>query len=260
MPYETIAVDRADRIATITLNRPPMNPISTLMIEELHAVLDGIEKDSEIRAVILTGSGDKAFCAGADVAEFGQAFGEGSVKQLVMTRHELFTRVERFPKPVIAAVNGYALGGGCELAMSCHLRLIADTATVGQPEINLGIIPGYGGTQRLPRLVGRTYAYEMLLLGDRISAERALEIGLVNKVSGASSLMDDARELAGRLAKQAPIAVKLIIDSVNRGLETTIEKGLEIEADNITAVSATEDAMEGVMAFMQKRPADFKGK
>ncbi len=260
MTYETILVERADRIATITLNRLPMNPISTKMIEEIDDALNGIEKDGETRAIILTGAGEKAFCAGADVTEFGQAFAEGRVKELAMTRHRVFTRIERFPKPVIAALNGYALGGGCELAMSCHLRLIADTATVGQPEINLGIIPGYGGTQRLPRLVGRTRAYEMLLLGDRISAQRALEIGLVNKVSPTVSLMNDARELASRLARQAPIAVKLIIDCVNRGLESTIEKALEIEADNITAVSSTEDAMEGVMAFLGKRPPEFKGK
>jgi enoyl-CoA hydratase/carnithine racemase len=140
------------------------------------------------------------------------------------------------------------------------LRLMADTATVGQPEINLGIIPGYGGTQRLPRLVGRTRAYELLLLGDRVPAQRALEIGLVNRVSSAAALMDDARELASRLARQAPIAVKLIIECVNRGLETTIEKALEIEADSITAVSSTEDAMEGVTAFLGKRPPEFKGK
>ncbi|RJP68045.1 MAG: hypothetical protein C4532_13490 [Candidatus Abyssobacteria bacterium SURF_17] len=260
MPYETIVVNQADRVATVTFNRPPMNPISNKMIEEFSRALDAIEQDPEVRALILTGAGEKAFCAGADVTEFGQAFGEGSVKDLVMTRHRLFTRLERFPKPVIAAINGYALGGGCELAMSCHLRLMADTATIGQPEINLGIIPGYGGTQRLPRLVGRTRAYEMLFLGDRISAERALDIGLINKVCPAASLMDEARQLALRLAKQAPVAVKLIIDSVNRGLEVPVEQGLEIEAENMAAVSATEDAMEGVMAFMQKRPPDFKGR
>ncbi|MBI4832174.1 MAG: enoyl-CoA hydratase/isomerase family protein [Candidatus Lindowbacteria bacterium] len=260
MPHETILVTQAERVVTIALNRPPMNPISNQMITELNTVLDGIENDGETRALILTGAGEKAFCAGADITEFGQAFGEGSVKALVMTRHKLFTRIEKFPKPVIAAINGYALGGGCELAMACHLRLVADTATIGQPEINLGIIPGYGGTQRLPRLIGRTRAYELLFLGDRIPAQRALEIGLVNKVCPAGSLMDDARELAARLAKQAPVAIKLIIDCVNRGLETTIENGLEIEADNMAAVSATEDAMEGVMAFMQKRQPDFKGK
>ena len=260
MAYETIILERVDRTAVITLNRPPMNPISTQLIEEIGAALDEIESDGELRAVIITGAGEKAFCAGADISEFGQAFAEGSIKELVMTRHRLFTRIERFAKPVIAAINGYALGGGCELAMSCHLRLIAEEATVGQPEINLGIIPGYGGTQRLPRLVGRTHAYEMMFLGDRITAAHALEIGLVNNVSAGASLMDDARELAARLAAQAPLAIKLIIDSVNRGLETTIEKGLEIEADNINAASRTEDAMEGTMAFIEKRPAEFKGK
>jgi enoyl-CoA hydratase/carnithine racemase len=260
MSYETILVDTADRVATTTLNRPPMNPISSRMIEELGDAFDAIENDGEVRAVIVTGAGEKAFCAGADVGEFGQAFAEGSVKELVMTRHRLFTRIERFPKPIVAAINGYALGGGCELAMSCHLRLMAESATAGQSEINLGIIPGYGGTQRLPRLVGRTRALELLLLGDRISARRALEIGLVNRVCDAASLMDVAREIADRLARQAPVAMRLIIDSVNRGLETTIENGLEIEADNIVAVASTEDAMEGVMAFMQKRAPEFKGK
>ena len=144
--------------------------------------------------------------------------------------------------------------------MSCHLRLMSDAAVVGLPEINLGVFPGYGGTQRLPRLIGRTHAYEMLFLGDKIPAGRAFEIGLVNKVSDAASLVDDARELAGRLAGQAPVAIKLIIDSVNRGLETTIEEGLEIEADNIVVASKTADAMEGTLAFMEKRAPEFKGK
>jgi enoyl-CoA hydratase/carnithine racemase len=260
MAYETIVVEDRDRIAVITLDRPPMNPISNQMIEELEAALDDIEENNETRVIILTGAGEKAFCAGADIGEFGQAFAEGSIKELVMTRHRLFTRIERFPKPVLAAINGYALGGGCELAMSCHLRLMAQDAAIGQPEINLGIIPGYGGTQRLPRLIGRTRAYEMLFLGDRITAARALEFGLVNRISSAASLMDDARQLAGRLAGQAPIAVQLIIDSVNRGLETSIEQGLQIEADNIAAVSRTEDAMEGTMAFIEKRTPEFKGK
>ncbi len=260
MAYETLLLDTADRVATITLNRPPMNPISSQLIDEMTALLDEIEGDSEVRAIIITGAGEKAFCAGADITEFGQAFAEDSVKELLMSRHRMFTRIERFPKPIIAAINGYALGGGCELAMSCHLRLMADSAAVGQPEINLGIIPGYGGTQRLPRLVGRTHAYELLFLGDRIPADRAERIGLVNKVSRAASLMDDAKELARRLAGQAPIAIKLIIDSVNCGLETTIDEGLEIEADNSVLASKTEDAMEGTMAFMEKRAPDFKGK
>jgi enoyl-CoA hydratase/carnithine racemase len=237
-----------------------MNPLNTRLTEEIDAFLSETENDGEIRSVIVTGAGEKAFSAGADVAEFGQAFAEGRVKEAAMLRHRVFTRIERFPKPIIAAINGYAFGGGCELAMSCHLRLMADTAFIGLTEINLGIIPGYGGTQRLPRLVGRTRAFEMLLLGERISAQRAGEIGLVNKVCAAPSLMADARALAGRLAKQAPIAVKLIIDCVNRGLQTTVEEGLNIEADNVVAVSSTEDAMEGVMAFMQKRPPEFKGK
>ena len=260
MAYETLLVDAIDRVAVITLNRPPMNPISNQLINELDTAFDGIDGDGEIRAVIITGAGEKAFCAGADISEFGQAFAEGNIREVAMSRHRMFTQIERFPKPVIAAINGYALGGGCELAMSCHLRLMSDAAVIGLPEINLGVFPGYGGTQRLPRLVGRTYAYELLFLGDRIPAERALEIGLVNRVCKAASLMDEARELASRLAGQAPIAIKLIIDSVNRGLETTIEKGLEIEADNITVVSKTEDAMEGTMAFMEKRAPEFKGR
>ncbi len=260
MAYETLLLDTAGRVATVTLNRPPMNPISNKLIEEMGSVFDEIEGDGEVRAVIITSAGEKAFCAGADITEFGQAFAEGGIREVAMSRHRMFTRIEMFPKPVIAAINGYALGGGCELAMSCHLRLISDAATVGLPEINLGVFPGYGGTQRLPRLVGRTHAYELMFLGDRTPARRAYEIGLVNKVCEAGALMDDARELAGRLAGQAPVAIKLIIDSVNRGLETTIEEALEIEADNIVTVSKTNDAMEGAMAFMEKRAPDFKGK
>jgi enoyl-CoA hydratase/carnithine racemase len=260
MAYETLLIDKADRIAVITLNRPPMNAISNKLIEELELAFDEIEADGELRAVIITGAGEKAFCAGADISEFGEAFASGGIRDVAMSRHRMFTRIERFPKPVIAAMNGYTLGGGCELAMSCHLRLMSDTAVVGLPEIKLGVFPGYGGTQRLPRLVGRTRAYELLFLGDRISAERANEIGLVNSISPAASLMDDAKKLAARLAGQAPVAIKLIIDSVNQGMETTIEKGLEIEADNIDAVSKTEDAIEGTMAFMEKRAPDFKGK
>jgi enoyl-CoA hydratase/carnithine racemase len=260
MPYETLIVQREELAAIVTLNRPPMNPISKRMTEEIDAFLSEIESDDAIRALIITGGGEKAFSAGADVTEFGETFAEGGVREAAMLRHRVFTRIERFPKPIIAAINGYAFGGGCELAMSCHLRLMADTAFIGLTEINLGIMPGYGGTQRLPRLVGRTRALELLLLGERISAGRASEIGLINRVCPLSSLVSEAKELAARLAGQAPIAVKLIIDSVNRGLETTIEKGLEIEADNVVMVSATEDAVEGVMAFMQKRAPDFKGK
>ncbi|RJP17074.1 MAG: enoyl-CoA hydratase [Candidatus Abyssobacteria bacterium SURF_5] len=260
MSYETLVVQPEGQIAVVTFNRPPMNPINQRLTEELDRLLTEIENDNGIRALILTGAGEKAFSAGADVAEFGEAFAEGRVKEAAMLRHRVFTRIERFPKPVIAAINGYAFGGGCELAMACHLRLIAEGASIGQPEINLGIIPGYGGTQRLPRLIGRARAFELLLLGDRVPARRAAEIGLVNTVCAGASLLEEAKALARRLAQQAPVAVKMIIDSVNRGLETDIEKALEIEADNVVLVSATEDAMEGVMAFLQKRPPEFKGR
>jgi len=256
MAYETITVEKEGNIGIITLNRPPTNAVNFALLEDMEKALNQFEADKEVRALIITGAGEKGFSAGFDVTEAARAAEIGDKGRAI------YTRIERFPKPVVAAINGYALGGGCELAMACHFRIMvnAEKAKIGCPEVNLGIIPGWGGTQRMPRLIGKTRALDMLIFGKRINAPEALEIGLINKVSQPGELMKDAKEFAGRLAKQAPIAVKCILDSVNRGLETTIDEGLKIEGKNLNEVSGTEDAIEGMTAFMQKREPQFKGK
>jgi enoyl-CoA hydratase/carnithine racemase len=257
MTYESLVVEREDNVGIITLNRPPANPINGSVLDELDAVLTEWEKDKAVRAIIITGAGDRGFSAGFDVKTAGTPEGEKAVVQ----GQEVFSHIERYPKPVIAAINGYALGGGCELAMSCHLRIMVnfERVVIGQAEIDLGIIPGWGGTQRLPRLVGKTRALEMLLLGTRINAPEALRIGLITRMSQPGQVMDDAKELARTLAKKAPIAVQIILDAVTRGIEVTIDQGLKIEREGSRRVEKTKDAREGMTAFIQKREPVFTG-
>jgi enoyl-CoA hydratase/carnithine racemase len=255
MAYETIIVEKEGNIGIITLNRPPANSVNFALLKDLDRALDQFEEDKEIRALIITGAGEKGFSAGFDVTEAARAAEIGN------TGRAVFSRIERYPKPVVAAINGYALGGGCELTMACHFRVMVSTekAKIGCPEVNLGIIPGWGGTQRMPRLIGKTRAMDMLVFGKRINAPEALNIGLINKVSEPGELMNDAKDLAHRLAKQAPLAVKAILESVTLGLETTLEEGLKVEGKNLSMVSSSKDAMEGITAFLEKREAQFKG-
>jgi enoyl-CoA hydratase/carnithine racemase len=257
MAYVNLVVERDDNIGIITLNRPPANPINFSVLSELDAVLTEWEKDKAVRAVIITGAGERGFSAGFDLKTAGTPDGEKAMSR----GQEVFSRIEKYHKPVIAAINGFALGGGCELAMACHFRLALDSQQVvlGQPEIDRGIIPGWGGTQRLPRLVGKTKALEMLLLGTRVNASEALNIGLVTRVSQPGQLMNDAKELAKALAKKAPIAMEIILDAVTRGLETTTDQGVKIELEGSQRVSKTKDAVEGAMAFIEKREPVFKG-
>ena len=257
MAYENLIVEREDNVGIITLNRPPANPINLAVLDELDAILTECEKDKAMSAIIITGAGETGFSAGFDVKTAGTPDGERAMSR----GQEVFRHIEKYPKPVIAALNGFALGGGCELAMSCHFRIMLDSERVvaGQPEINLGIIPGWGGTQRLPRLVGKTKALEMLLLGTRINAPEALNIGLITKISQPGQLMNDARELARALSKKAPVAIQIILDAVTRGLETTIDQGLKIELEGSQQVGKTKDAMEGMIAFIEKREPVFKG-
>lgn len=257
MAYANLIVQREENIGIITLNRPPANPINLSVLNELDQVLSEWEKDKTVRAVIITGAGERGFSAGFDLKTAGTPDGEKAMSR----GQEVFSRIERYAKPVIAAINGFALGGGCELAMACHFRIMLNSEQVvmGQPEIDRGIIPGWGGTQRLPRLVGKTKALEMLLLGTRVQAPEALSIGLITKISQPGQLMNDARELARTLAKKAPIAVQIILDAVTRGLETSTEEGLKIELAGSQRVSKTKDAMEGAIAFIQKREPVFTG-
>ena len=261
MAYETIIIEREDNVGIITLNRPPANPINSTLLSELSQALAEFKGDKAIRALIITGAGDRFFSAGFDIkSAVGPGGGGGPAGP---SGQEVFFNIEKFPKPVIAAINGYAGGGGCELAMSCHFRIMVDAerAVIGQPEIDRGIIPGWGGTQRLPRLVGKTRALEMLLLGQdkMLRAPEALENGLISKVSNPGEAMNDAKELAKKLAKKAPIAMSIILDCVMRGLETTLEEGIKIEAEGSRRVGQTKDAQEGMIAFVQKREPVYKG-
>jgi len=257
MAYETLKFEREEAFVVVTLNRPPANAINEKLVTELNDALNSVEHDDGVRAVILTGAGDRIFCGGADL---GSAFSGGSVDVFIRFGNSVMRKIERFPKPVIAAVNGHATGGGCEIAMACHFRLLKETAKMGQTESNLGIIPGYGGTQRLPRLVGRTKALEFLILGSLIPAQECLALGLVNRLSKEGETLNDAKALARQLAKRAPIATRLLIEVVDDGLEAPIDKASDIEVRAFLKTLRTEDASEGIQAFFGKREANFKGK
>jgi enoyl-CoA hydratase/carnithine racemase len=257
MAFETLLVTREDTFAVITLNRPPANAISEQLLRELNDAVSSFADDDTVRSVIITGAGDKIFCAGADL---GSAFSGGSVDVFIRFGNSVLRKIERFPKPVIAAMNGHALGGGCEIAMACHLRLLKDGARMGQTESNLGIIPGFGGTQRMTRLIGRGKALEAMILGTQIPAAECLALGLVNKVSKDGQTLDEAKALARQIGKRPPIATRLIIEAVDDGLEAPIDQALEMETRAFLKVLRTEDASEGIQAFFGKREAHFKGK
>ena len=257
MPYETMILGREEGFAVLTLNRPPANAISDALIRELNAVLSELESDASVKCLIITGAGDKIFCAGADL---GSAFAGPDVASFIRFGNSVLRRIERFPKPVIAAINGHALGGGCEVSMACHIRILKDTARMGQTESNLGIIPGFGGTQRMPRLIGRGLALEHMILGTQISAQECHRIGLVNRLSKEGETLNDAKALAREIVKRPPIATRLIIEAVDDGIQASIDQALEIETRAFEKVLKTEDAGEGIQAFFQKRPAQFKGK
>lgn len=257
MAYETLLFAREESFAIITLNRPPANAISEPLMRELNAALSSLESDDSVRAVIITGSGDRIFCAGADL---GSAFSGGDVDTFIRFGNAVVRRIERFPKPVIAAMNGHALGGGCEIAMACHLRLLKETARMGQTESNLGITPGFGGSQRLPRLVGRTKALEFLILGTQVPAAECLALGLVNRLTKEGETLNDAKALAREIAKRPPIATRLIIEAVDEGLEAPIDKAIDIEVRAFLKSLKTEDASEGIQAFFAKREPGFKGR
>ena len=247
-------------IRTITVNRPhKLNALNSATLDALHAAFDDAASDSAVRVVVLTGAGEKAFVAGADISEMnGLTPVEG--RDFSLRGQRMMRRVEKMPKPVIAAINGFALGGGLELAMCCHLRIAADTAKIGQPEINLGLIPGFGGSQRLLRLAGRAATLELCLTGAPINAERARELGIVNRVVPAAELMAETTKLATQLANAAPLALRAMLDCVNIGGECGIEEGLEYESAQFGLVFSTDDMREGTSAFLDKRKAAFKGR
>ena len=258
MSYETIAVQVSDRVATVTVNRPDkLNALNDRVIAELGEAVDQVVSDSNVGGIILTGAG-RAFVAGADISEL-ESHGPVSAKRLAQTGQDVFGRFESSPKPVIAAVNGFALGGGCELAMACHIRIASEAAKFGQPEVKLGLIPGYGGTQRLPRLVGRGRALQLLLTGEMIDAQEAYRIGLVNRVVPAADLLTAANELMRAILANAPLAIANVIEVVNRGYDATLEDALTLEATAFGLLAATEDKRAGTRAFLEKRAARFTG-
>ncbi|HYY59251.1 MAG TPA: enoyl-CoA hydratase-related protein [Pyrinomonadaceae bacterium] len=257
--YETLIVERRNRVALITINRPEKrNALNIRTRQEGAAALDELREDDSVGVVVFTGAGDKAFIAGADIAEFA---GRTAITQRdVMLGRSLFTAIDAFPKPVIAMVNGYCLGGGCELALACDLRIASETASFGQPEINLGIIPGGGGTQRLTRLIGEGKAMELILTGDIIDARTAFNLGLVNMVVPAADLEGRTMELANRIAEKSPIALRMAKEAVKAASRSNLDEGLRREVDLFALCFSSEDKDEGVLAFLEKRKPAFKGK
>jgi enoyl-CoA hydratase/carnithine racemase len=259
MAYETVLYEKRDSVGFVTINRPDkLNALNREVMDELNDCFRAIQNDEEVRVVILTGAGQKAFVAGADLHELATLAPLGG-RDFSRRGHGIFDLIESLGKPVIAAVNGYALGGGCELAMACTLRIASENARFGQPEVKLGIIPGYAGTQRLARLVGKGRALEMILSGEPINAQEAYRIGLVNQVVPTAELAAAAETLARKIAANAPLAIKFALEAVNRGLEMTREQGQFLEAVLFGLCCTTADMKEGTRAFLEKRPAKFVG-
>src|SRR5690349_4439352 len=260
MSYDTLLFEIRDAIAFITINRPDkLNALNDQVVDELADAAEQVATEAAIRGAILTGSGTKAFVAGADIADLAKQ-GPFDGKARAQRGQAMLRRFETCGKPVIAAVNGYALGGGCELAMACHLRIASETAKFGQPEVKLGIAPGYGGTQRLPRLVGKGNALQLILTGEMIDAREAHRIGLVNQVvPGAELLAAAEKTLRGILAGGGPLAVRLALEAVDQGFEMTLDEGLLLEANHFGLLAATADMQEGLRAFLEKRAPRFRG-
>jgi enoyl-CoA hydratase/carnithine racemase len=260
MTFSNILLEKKNAIAYVTINRPKvLNALSLATMEELGAAFQDIKNDVSIRVAILTGAGEKAFVAGADIGELAKQ-DPVSGKEFAHRGQAVLDLIENLGKPVIACVNGFALGGGCELALACTMRLASDNAKLGQPEVKLGILPGYGGTQRLPRLIGKGLAMQMVLTGEIITAQEAYRIGLVNEVTAAAELIPRAEAIAAKIIANAPLAVQYAMEAVNKGMEMTLAEGLFLEATLFGVCCATEDKKEGTAAFLEKRPAQFKGK
>ena len=258
--FQNIKFEKKNQIAYVTVDRPKvLNALNMATMQELKEAFAAIKDDPDVRVIILTGAGEKSFVAGADISELGQQT-PVSAKEYTHRGQAIVDAIENLGKPVIACVNGFALGGGCELAMACTMRLASDNAKFGQPEVKLGLIPGYGGTQRLPRLVGKGLAMQQILTGEMISAQEAHRIGLVNEVVPQAELIARAEAIAAKIIANAPLAVRYAMEAVNHGLDMTLADGLFLETALFAVCCATEDKTEGTGAFLAKRPAQFKGK
>jgi enoyl-CoA hydratase/carnithine racemase len=258
--YETILYTKNGQVAYVTLNRPKvLNALNHAALEELKAAFEDAAADPGVRGIILTGAGDKAFIAGADIAQL-QTLAAVEAEQFTQAGQHVLNLIENLGKPVIAAINGYALGGGCETAMACTIRLATADAMFGQPEVKLGIMPGYGGTQRLPRLVGRGRALQLILSGAMISAQDAYRIGLVNEIVPRAELVPRAEAILAQITANAPLAIKFSLEAVNKGLETSQAEGLLLESSLFAICAASEDKKEGTAAFVERRAPQFKGR
>lgn len=259
MPFDNLLVEREAGVAILTIQRPQrLNALDARTLDELREAVLDLQQDHAIRCIILTGAGDKAFVAGADINELSRDTPEAA-RRRATAGQQVFDLIERLGKPVIAAINGFALGGGCELAMACTIRIASDTAWFGQPEINLGLIPGFAGTQRLARLVGKAKAMEMVLTGAPITAHEALTIGLVNRVVPATDLSREARALAAALSAKPAVALRYAMEAINQGMEMPFAEGCQLEAALFGLAAATDDMREGTRAFLEKRKPVFKG-
>ncbi|MCH7978060.1 MAG: enoyl-CoA hydratase/isomerase family protein [Acidobacteria bacterium] len=260
MSYENLLVETREHIATVTVNRPKvMNALNRKTVEELDACFRALQQDEDVRAVIVTGAGEKAFIAGADIKELA-TYSPQQAKECSFRGQAVLNRIENLGKPSIAAINGYALGGGCELALACTLRIASQAARLGQPEVKLGMTPGYGGSQRLPRLIGKGMALQMILSGDPLSAEESLRWGLVNQVVPPEELLPAAEGIARKIIANSPLAVQYCMEAVEQGLHMSIEQGLFLESTLFGMSFATEDMREGARAFLEKRAPRFAGR
>ena len=259
MAYENLHIETKDGVAVVTVSRPEkLNALNGRTIDELDLAFAALAVDAGVSGVILTGAGEKAFVAGADIAEL-RAQGPAEARALGRKGQAVFGRIEKLGKPVVAAINGFALGGGCELALACHVRIAAEGARLGTPEVKLGLMCGYGGTQRLPRLVGRGRALEMLLTGEMVDAQEAFRIGLVNRVVPKDKLLSEAEALLRKMLANAPLSLRYTLEAVGAGLEMPLEEGQNLEATLFGLLSTTDDMKEGTAAFLEKRPPRFKG-
>jgi len=259
--YSTLAFSVEESTAVVTINRPDkLNALSSQVLDDLRHLVSDLREREDVRVVILTGAGEKAFVAGADIQELAQLNDVEAGREFAQNGQAVFNLIETSPKPFIAAVNGFALGGGCELALACHIRICSENAKFGQPEVNLGIIPGYGGTQRLTRVMGRTYATDLILTGRMIGAQEAHEHEIVSRVVPLAELLPAAKDIAKTIAQKAPLAISAALECIIMGIDETIDEGLGREAERFGYLTTTEDFHEGTQAFLEKRTAAFKGK
>ena len=255
---QNVKVAVEDRVAIVTIDHRPVNALDRQTLHELGQIVEAIAAEPTVKVVIVTGGGSLAFVAGADIKEVGQIASAQEAQAMAALGQSVFLRIQRLSKPVIAAINGVCLGGGCELAMACHLRISGDRARFGQPEVNLGIIPGWGGTQRLPRLIGRAKAIEWILTGDMFTAQEALRLGLVNQVVPQDQVLKVAKDVARKIASKGGVAIAQALRAIEDGLQRSLDEGLAKEAEAFAAVAATADSKEGVRAFLEKRQPQFK--